>query len=1116
MTRLVLFAYKPICLSACLMLCFLFCLSIKAQDLDDVTISGRVIDQNNAVIPGATVKAKLITTGKERSVIADAEGKYRFVELDPGVYELVASFKNFQDTTVKDLTTIAAQNVQLDITLYPQGVNAATTVEADTDASLIDTTRTVVGSTITVREIEDLPVNSRSPLDLIFLLSSVGEEPLSTRNLAEDRNSTPSGNLLEAGNFSLSGGTAYSNNVTIDGLDNNDDRAATERFQPSLEAVEEVQVITNQFSSEYGRASGGRVNLRTRSGSNKYKGRAAFFFRDESLNSNTWRNNQRGLKRLPLTELNPVFTFGGPIIKKRTFFFAAYEVNSLQDTTLIDTLVPIVQNSRFPLPQPTNPNAARLEVISGSLAASIAPYIVPVSTPNRNHIFSGRVDHNFTDTHNATFSIQYGRQDNQRQSSTTGSTRRLEEAFVGNIKNTYAFSAQDNFVFSPSMVNQLRFQYSTLKPDVVAQTEGEPVVLITMNDPLRPGGTTAPTLTAGSSTSNGTSRSENRWQVTDTMTYIRGSHSLKFGGDFQHIRSTFFDLFDTTGTYNFRSAGDFLANTLNRYRHNYQKQSTQENTYLGFFFQDEWRVRENLQLSFGLRYENESILKDRNNFGPRIALTYDPFKTGKTVIRAGGGIFYNRVLLRTIDDFSVETNGVLFDTNQIPTGDRTTVLNAIASGFPNAVPLNSPIFQQFPQYAPQGRATFTSIDPTIRIPESYQVNIGIERELGKGFVFEANYTWNRGVHLWREFNPNAPRLPAGFPDFASYLLSRDFSNAQVNGVRPLYTTNGAGDLVRFMLTPFDSANPQRCPTNANPTNPDLGGCVIINGTRITLVNLNSFSDGLPVDIALAALANLRPNPSLGQQAQLASVGNSYYHGLTLELRRRLARLKSGFSFSVRTSYTLSKLRDDGIVNTSEALVVGDFKRELENSVQDRRHRFVISGTFGMPRMLGKLQFSPIVRVTSGSPFNLSLGGVDRNLDDVNNDRPNFSGDINSIVWHPPGTSTDPNFVAQFTNTTIGTSGNLPRNAGIGPAQFFFDLNITREFRIGERMKLRPVIEFDNILNARVFSFGSEFINFDALSPTTTPADRQAFLDSFLVPTRTARPRQVRVGLRFDF
>jgi hypothetical protein len=235
----------------------------------------------------------------------------------------------------------------------------------------------------------------------------------------------------------------------------------------------------------------------------------------------------------------------------------------------------------------------------------------------------------------------------------------------------------------------------------------------------------------------------------------------------------------------------------------------------------------------------------------------------------------------------------------------------------------------------------------------------------------------------------------------------------------------------------------------------------------------------------------------------------------MELRKRLGSSKS-FNFSFRAAYTLSHLVDDGIVNTSDALRPGDFRAERARSLLDRRHRFVFSGTCYLPSSLGKLQLSPIWRVASGAPFNISIGGVDRNLDDVRNDRPIFRGDSKLLRWRRPGQEIDPAVLNLFALPTIGQSGNLPRNAGHGPGFFLLDLNVTREFHINERLRLRPVIEFDNVLNKTVFSFGSEFINFSAFAPSASPEQRQAFLDSFLVTTRTLRPRQLRLGIRFDF
>src|SRR3989442_10955927 len=272
---------------------------VRAQDLDTVTIAGRITDQNGAVIPGATVVAVLIKTGVTRTLNSDDQGRYRMIQLDPGVYSLRVSATGFAAQEKTDLTLVAGQTLLLDLILLPSSIVADSVVVTAADAPLVDTTRTVVGGTVTAAEAETLPVFSRSPLDLIFTLPGVSEEPLSTRDLAEDRNRNAAGTPEEAGSFSLSGGAASSNNITIDGLDNNDDRSAKERFQPSLEAVEEVQIITNQFSAEYGRASGGRINIRTRSGSNQYHARAFYFFRNDLFNANTSNNKARGLPRLP-------------------------------------------------------------------------------------------------------------------------------------------------------------------------------------------------------------------------------------------------------------------------------------------------------------------------------------------------------------------------------------------------------------------------------------------------------------------------------------------------------------------------------------------------------------------------------------------------------------------------------------------------------------------------------------------------------------------------------------------------------------------------------------------------------------------------------------------------
>ena len=1028
------------------------------QDLDTVTIFGRIVDQNGAVVPGAEVQANT------RRVTTDDQGRYRLIQLQPGSYSIRVSCPGFATQEFTQIRTTSGQSLQLDVTLLPSSVEAVVVTTAETP--VVDTKRTVVGATLTARETESLPLASRSVLDLIFTLPGVTEEPLSTRDLAEDRNASHASTPEEAGLFALAGAPAYSNNLTIDGLDNNDDRAARERFQPSPDAVAEVQVITNQFSAEYGRASGGRVNLRTRSGSQQFHGSAFYFFRDEALNANSFRNNSLGLGRLPLQEHVSGFTFGGPL-RKQTVFFASYEVSKVLDSALIDTLVPIEQNPSFPLPRPTNPEFARLEDVNApALAAEVAPFIASVSTPLKNTSFITRVDHSTSEAHNLSIVYQGGRLVNLRQFS---GGNRLAEALQERRRSSDAISFSETRVFSARAVNQLRMQYSRLAPSFEAARATGPVVLIALNDPAHSG-----TLVAGSSTSGGSDRREDRFQLQSVLSLVGGDHALKFGADVHHVRSTFIDLTDSSGTFNFASAGDFLAGLPSRFRQSFQGESTQQNRYTSVFVQDEWQALPQLLVSYGLRYEHESILRDSNNFGPRFSVAYSPLASGTLVFRFGSGIFFNRPLLRTIDDFTLGRQRLFFDTNLLRDPQQRRAFIAEHIRFPGTADLR--------QFANSNTEFSRRLDPGLRIPESYQVNAGVERELGRGYSLEANFSFTRGIHLWREFNANAPVLPVGYADFSKFLASRDFANFvnAVTGVRPLHNTSTAGELVRFVFGTTDQNSITRS---------------VEFGVPISIVNLNHGSSTTAIDVALAALNHLRPDPARGEIEQLISVGNSFYRGLTVELRKSLGR------FNFRAGYTLSSLIDDGVVNTSDALVAGDFRAERARSLLDRRHRFVFSGTFRLPRYIGALQLSPIWRVASGAPFNISLGGDDRNLDDVSNDRPNFSGDTGLIRWRAPGQPLDPAILESFTIPTIGQSGNLPRNAGIGPGLFVFDLNVVREFRLSDRVRFRTMVEFDNVLNKTVFSFGSEFINLD---------------DSFLLATRTMRPRQIRVGLRLEF
>ena len=1113
----------------------LFALSITAfaQDLDDVTITGRLADANGLAVVGASVTATSVETGEARTVVTDDEGRYQIVKLKPGTYKIKASANGFGPQETPGIATISAQNVQKDFKLLPADLKAETTITvSDDDGPAVDTTRTTVGGTITAREIEEIPNNTRNALDLVLTLGGTSEEQLSTSGLAEDRGQTPSGAPLEQGNFSISGGTAYSNNITIDGLDNNDDRSSRDRFQPSLESIAEVQVIANQFSAEYGRASGGRINIRTRSGGNKLRGRAFGFFRDESLNANSWYNNSRNIRRPPLQEINPGFTLSGPVVipflydgHQKTFFSVAYENDKFADTTLIDAYLPVTQNLKYPLPAPTG--TAQFCDVSGSPAPPCAAGVGAVSayskiyaTPNLSNVLTARIDTTLFKNNDFTFGLQFGRKNNKRTNG--NAVTKLENAFQAKNINTDAYNFTDNHVFGAKAVNQIRVQWSRYQPSFEAPNAFDPVVIVGYRDPVS---ASTKSLVMGNSTvSSGNlfpdTRNETRWQFQDSLTYLKENHTFKTGFDIQNVISKVTGLGDATGTFNFGNVDAFSKNQINRYRQNFGTAQDIRNRYYGVFFNDQMKVGSNVTFSYGVRYEKETAVSDNNNLGPRLGVSWDPFKSGKGVIRFGAGIFYNRVLLRTVGDSIQNRGGTLvgFDSTTIGTSTtdnrRVAILAAIQNTFPSSfasvaalkslvttvcatvvaplAPCTSNTGFSVGNLSSAGNPLRT-VDADLKIPESYQFNIGFERELFKGWVFEANYTWNKTVHLWRDTNSNVPRLPAGFTDWTAWLLTHPYNLTNQNGTTRTYSfvLGAANDTTG--VTTCSSTTTNTCVVNLNSPNSGT------TAPAAASTGNNNNATGSPIPIALAAIAQFRPDQTVSETSRIGSRGNAFYQGLILELRSRYRKLGAGFGASFRVAYTLSKTIDDGLNNTANAEVNGDFSREWARNLQDRRHRIAVSGSFDTPRWFGKLKFSPLFRFGTSAPFNLGAGSnFDRNLDDLSTDRVNFSGNLKDVKWRASGSPIPTDLLAQFSLQPIGAkSGNLPRNAGTGPSFYTFDLSVTREWKIGKRIRLRPVIEFGNILNAAVFSYGSAFINFGGSTADQT---------NFLVPTRTYRQR----------
>lgn len=1055
-----------------------------AQDLDQVVIEGQVVDSHGDVIKGAILTLCQPLTGFRRTAITDQAGRYCFRALPPGRYTLQARFPGFAMAEWADIELSAGRTIYRQIQLEPARLIEQITISGD-DVPLIDLRRTILGTTFTNAEVDHIPLEGRNPLDLVFLLSNVQAEPFEVRDLGDpgtwdDVQLPPE----EAGNFSVAGGRSYSNNITINGLDNNDDREARERTTLSLEEVEEVQVITNQYSAKYGRASGGRINLRTRRGHNQYNGRIFFDLQDDGFNANSFFRNARRQPRLSYQRRHVGGRFSGPLQRDRLFFFGVYERRDEQDLDAIVALLPT--NPRLNPLYPLNEVPARGDEVRDGIEVGLLEE--DAMTPSRWTTLSGRFDYHPNARQQWAFRLNGTLTDNLRARSFGATVR---SGLLNRQRDDWTYQVQHEWAIGPAHVNELRLQYSRFTPKLIPG-DPRPAVVVGSSS-----GTQPFVLGTGFVAGAGgfpEERAARRWQLTDAFSWQRRQHEFKFGADVMVLRSTTRRLNQFLGFYNFSGFDDFAAGTPSRFRQRVGRPDQLiKNTISGFFVDDEWRPKPNFTLTLGLRYDHETLLSDdKNNFGPRLALAWDPFKKQNTVIRAGWGIFYNRVLLRTIEDFAVES-GVF----EIDLGNRAGATGPLSAlerigGFPNIFP-NDPTD---PLVSDLIRPAFhrRRLSPDLRIPYSLQASFGIERELMTGWTFEVNYTFNRAVRLWRDRNINAPIPPPG--GFVSFLLDppanypgvimlADGTKAFDNRQRQIADVNIP--LIRFDLSPVRTT--------------DVGR----GSSRTRVFGLNALGGGAastdPIAAALNAVRYLRPNPALGEILQLESDAQAIYHALTLGLSQRLGR-----RLHLRASYTLSKLLDNTTVNTSSPQ--DEFNLALERSLgrTDERHRFVFSGWFMLPRLLGAVRVSSIVWLSSGRPFDITTNGQDRNLSDVSTDRPDFHGSGRIRYVRPGDTAASEAMARLFTFSTVGTSGTLGRNMGRGPGIKRLDLRLTRQFRLGERLKVQPWIDMYNVTNTTNFLMNG-FIG---------PLDTRFRQSSFLQPRAARKPRTMEMGLRLEF
>jgi len=729
-----------------------------------------VRDPSGAAVTGATVTVRNPATNFSRDVTTNDEGYYQITNLPPGSYEITVEAGGFSKGRIPSVTLTVGQRADLDIPLAVGAVGA--TVDISTaEVALVESSSTTVSNTIDQKRINDLPINERSATGFALTISTVGRD-----------NGRPIGPAPTSG-LNIGGQRGRSTLVQVDGADYTDNSINAARSTVSMEAVQEYQVATNSYAPEFGRATGGIVNVVTKSGTNDFRGNVFGFLRHKSIQS---RNGLAPLidndpnKKPGFTRVQYGATLGGPIVKDRTFFFTSFEQRRRQESGFFTSNVSAGLNSSITIGAPflpftnvyNNLTAAQVAFIGGELASLDAARIgraityatfassggqiglngastlispggaipggqviggrffisgAPVPTLANNGVvpgfttinangqpiafrglnslsrvfpisekttfLSGRVDHAFN--HNELMTLRFGynpsdltgiQDESQNQTvgqndfSRTGISKLRDTSFVASLAST----------LSNTTVNEARFNFGRRKATFDSQIPGTAIQIIGA-------------AFLGSNPFSPVNRTENRYEVTDNLNWIRGNHTFKFGGDFSLIKvKARFEL-NFPGLFNFGgvpqstlanfipglSAAAPAITPVQSYGLGFPSafiegfgnpNSSIKNRPLAFFAQDSWKVRPNLTFNYGVRYDVEltdtiapisftdplthialsasdllaaqnvvgvqqGFPRDTNNFAPRVGFAWDINGKGKTVLRGAYGLFYDHPLL---------------------------------------------------------------------------------------------------------------------------------------------------------------------------------------------------------------------------------------------------------------------------------------------------------------------------------------------------------------------------------------------------------------------------------------------------------------------------------------
>lgn len=1061
-------------------------------------LRGQVTDQNGAVIAAATVAVRDETRGTHRTVTTDDRGAFIVLNLPPGTYQVKVEAAGFAPKSMTGVKVDVGQVAALSVTLSVGAVEAVVDVVAG--GEVVEVERTQQSSVIGERQISNFPINRRNYLDFVLLTPGVTDSD----NISDSSDfrvaQTPQSGL------SFGGNNGRGNSIMVDGA-SADTNSGAARDVVSQEAVQEFQVNRSSYTAETGSASGGIVNIVSKTGSNEFHGSAFGYFRDDTFDArNAFDFAPGGIS--PFNRQQYGGSVGGRIKQDKTFFFSAVERLDQEQTTFVNLLndpnvfnVTALQDSLFNFLEEDGQFAAVAAGLRAALTTTAQRYPRTVQLFNdasgqfpfdtSSTLFSTRFDHSFSsaDSGYARFNISDSDFENAAAGALNATSRgRTVENFTGGVL------LSETHLFSPNTINEVKGQYSYLKNSVIP------------NDAVGPELNIEGFGNFGRDIFLPSRAIERRYEFSDNLSLVRGRHTFKVGGllsfsDTSANSQTFFG-----GRFNFGavlplsniialtpglgpgvlagintllrskgealgvdSNGDMIAdslqapiNALQAFNLNlpivYQ-QGFGESGFdywarrYSFYAQDAWKVRPNFTLTYGVRYFLEDWQffgkSDRDNFQPRLGFSWDVGSRGKTVIRGGYGIFSGQVDGQIVNVVN-ELNG---------TGNPSNINIVLATATSGALGLPSSfaVYQTLLAQNVIGNRVITEADLV-----QFGVVPGPGRPLEVRFRREPNY---ENPYSHQASFAVEQELGRGFGVEVSYLFSRA---AHVTRNR---------DINQFKRTG---------PPNAlNPTG---------DATFIRFPTAAQVAAGLSSDFR---------NPLRLQDNVYESSANAFYHAGTVQLKKRFSN-----HYSINANYTFSKTLDEVTDFNSDFSAQNPLDIRLDRALSsfDQRHRFVFAGVLEGPRsgdslaswIVGDWSLSPIFIAGSGRPFNLLLG-FDSNGDGRSqSDRPGQAG----------------------------------RNTGKGPDFYNVDMRLARRFVPSEGMYFEFTFEAFNLFNRANFIGVNNIVGctpIAALGGSYCRSPNAAALNVFdvegirgLAPTQplgftsAAPARQLQFGVRFNF